>query len=255
MISRVVSLFGLSLLVMGLCLPLAQAEFQVPPLSASVVDQAQVLSPAFRQRMDVALRDLGKQTPTQMAILIVPELGGVPIESAAIQVVEKWKLGKKDTDRGLLLLVAMKERRMRIEVGQGLEGDIPDAIAKRIISDTITPRFKNGEIDVGIYWGVDDLISRAEPQFDLKNYFGGKERKISNKGKKSERGGIALIILFSIIILIFRGLGGGRSGGSGFYGGSGYGGGFGGGGFGGGSSGGFGGGGGGFSGGGASGGW
>ncbi len=248
------SLFGLLLLVMGPCLPLAQAEFIVPPLSSPVVDQAQVLSPAFRERMSYALRELTARTSTQLAILIVPELGGVPIESASIQVVEKWKLGKKDTDRGLLLLIAMKERRMRIEVGQGLEGEIPDAIAKRIIADTITPRFKDGEIDVGIFWGVDDLISRAEPQFNLQSYFSGKERKISAKGKGGT-GGIALIVLIAIMILILRGLGGGRGGRGGFYGG-GYGGSYGGGGgFGGGSGGGFGGGGGGFSGGGASGGW
>lgn len=242
---------------MGLYLPTTHADFQVPPLVDPVTDNAQVLSPAFKQRLNEALQALRSQTNTQMAVLIVPELGGVPIEMASIQVTDKWKLGKKDTDRGLLLLIAMKERRMRIEVGQGLEGEIPDAVAKQVIADIITPRFKTGDIQAGIFLGVDELITRAEPTFKLQSYFGGGERRMEGrKGGKSGRGGFALIILFFIMIAILRTLGGGRGGGRGFGGGlGGFGGGFGGGSFGGGSGGGFGGGGGGFSGGGASGGW
>ena len=241
--------------MISLCSPFAHAEFQIPPLSTPVVDQAQVLSLAFQRQLDRALRDLNARSYTQMAVLIVPELGGTPIESASMQVVEKWKLGKKETDRGLLLLIAMKERRMRIEVGQGLEGDIPDAIAKRIIADVITPRFKQGEFEAGIYLGVGQLITRTEPNFDFQSYFGENAHNL-NRGKKSSKGGLGLIILLIIIILILRGLGSGHGGGrGGFYSGTGYGGSFGGGGFGGGSGGGFSGGGGGFSGGGASGGW
>lgn len=242
---------------MGLYLPWAQAEFKVPQLTSAVVDQADILSPPFRQRLDHALRQLNNQTSTQMAVLIVPELDGTPIETATIQTVTQWKLGGKTTDRGLLLFITLKERRMRIEVGQGLEGDIPDAIAKRIIADVITPRFKNGEIEAGIYFGVEDLLSRAEPHFSLQSYFGESARESIQRGRKNSKGALGLLILIVIIIIILRIMGGGMRGGrGGFYSGSGYGGGFGGGGFGGGgSSGGFGGGGGGFSGGGASGGW
>lgn len=231
------------------------AEFKVPPLQSAVTDLSGTLNPSFVSQMNGALADLAQQTSTQFAVLVVPDLDGTPIENASIQVTDKWKLGKGHSDRGLLLLIATQERRMRIEVGQGLEGEIPDAIAKRVIADVITPEFKQGSMEKGIYFGLQALLARAEPDFNFQNYFNGGAPTRKNVRSRGETppGWVLILVVLSVLIAM---LGGGRRGRRGFYGGmGGFGGGFGGGGFGSGSGGGFSGGGGGFSGGGASGNW
>jgi len=247
--------FFIPLFLSGISFNYAYAEFKIPPLRSAVTDVTGTLNPSFTEVMNTALLDLSRQTPTQFAVLIVPDLGGLPIENAAIQVVDKWKLGKDKSDRGLLLLIALKERKMRIEVGQGLEGEIPDAIAKRVIADVITPEFKEGPMEKGIYFGLQTLLARAEPGFSFQKYFNGGAHTKRNVRSGHETPGWVVIIIVLLVLFAMM-FGGGRRR-RGFYGGMGGfgGGGFGGGSWGGGSGGGFSGGGGGFSGGGASGSW
>ena len=108
---------------LGLVLLLASsasaADFEIPPLRSAVTDRAGILSPATREQLESALQHLHKVGGTQLAVLTVPDLAGLTIEQASIEVVDEWKLGSKQADDGVLLMVAPNERKMRIEVGQG----------------------------------------------------------------------------------------------------------------------------------------
>ncbi len=220
--------------------------FEVPGLSGPVVDQAKMLSARTERELSQLIRQVYQQKGIQLQIVTLKNLSGLTIEQASIKIVDKWQLGDKKTDNGVLLLVAQKERKVRIEVGQGLEGDLPDAYAKRIIAETIIPLFKAGKFEEGIVWGAVDIIKTIKPDF--------KPAESYSAGKRNTSGiPISKIFIFIIIMIfsIFNRIGFGR--GRGFRSGFGGVGGFGGsGGFGGG---GWSGGGGGFSGGGASGGW
>lgn len=229
--------------------------FDVPRLTGPVMDQAGMLSAAAERQISAALQNLKKQpTGVQIAVLTVPDLQGESIEGASIQVVDQWKLGSADKDNGVLVLVAKKERKIRIEVGQGLEGDLPDAWAKRIIDEAMTPLFRSGNVDQGVLVGVFQIAQRTHPGIDVTPLFQGSQQRDWRTSHRKSRGGGSLIPILFLLLMLFAGrrmggglfagmlLGGmmGRGGGRGGFGGGG---------------GGFGGGGGGFSGGGASGGW
>jgi len=154
----------------------AQQPVAVPALSARVTDLTGTLDAAQRQRLDAQLADIERRKGTQVAILIVPSTQPETIEEFGIRVADAWKLGRgreraqRDTgnsramaiDDGLLLLVAKNDRRVRIEVGYGLEGAIPDAVAKRIIGEAITPRFRTGDFAGGLEAAVADVSRRLE---------------------------------------------------------------------------------------------
>jgi uncharacterized protein len=114
-------------------------------LRARVTDSADLLPPAAEARLEAALARFESETSHQIAVLTVPELGGEAIEPFALRVAERAQLGQRGLDNGMLLVVAAKERRARIEVGYGLEGVVPDAVGKRVLEDTIFPRFRVGD--------------------------------------------------------------------------------------------------------------
>lgn len=146
-------LWGLALLY-----GLAWAQQPIPPLTARVTDLTATLSAAERQALEQKLAALESAKGSQLAVLIVPTTEPEGIEQYAIRVAEAWKLGRKGVDDGVLLLVAKEDRAVRIEVGYGLEGVIPDAVAKRIVEERIIPRFRAGDYNGGIHAGVDALI-------------------------------------------------------------------------------------------------
>jgi uncharacterized protein len=127
-------------------------------LTARVTDLTGTLKPAEIQALEDRLRDFETRKGAQIAVLIVRSTAPEVIEEYSIRVVENWKLGRKGVDDGVLLLVAKDDRRVRIEVGYGLEGVIPDALASRIINEAITPRFKAGDFHGGIAAGVERLM-------------------------------------------------------------------------------------------------
>ncbi len=245
------------MILLNLCFlfHLAHAEFQVPQLTGPVVDQAGLLSSSTVDSLSAFLRRHHEQGGAQIQVATVTDLGDLSIEEASIKITDQWKLGSKKEDRGVLLLVAPSARRMRIEVGQGLEGDLTDLITSRIIRDVIIPRFKEGAPDRGVIDGVLAIVHYADPKMGDD---GG--APVAARSQRFERtgGGLGKVmtIIFWLIILIFLLM---RPGGRGFLAGMLLGGGLGGGGgggWGGGSSGGgWSGGGGGFSGGGSSGSW
>lgn len=220
---------------------------EVPALTGPVVDEAQLLSKEARAAIENALRNFYQKEGIQFQLLIIDKLSDETIEGYSIKVVDKWKLGKKGDDRAALFLISLSDRKMRIEVGRGLEGNLTDLTTHRIIEE-VKPFFKKNDFDNGVALGL-ALMAQAEgKKLDFKGTI---------KPRHSRKGGSASMVLFAIFGLIFflqMFFPGGRNGsGRGGMGGLG---GFGGGGFGGSSGGGsWGGGGGGFSGGGSSGNW
>jgi uncharacterized protein len=137
----------------------------VPPLRARVTDLTATLAPDQRAALEQRLAALETAKGSQVAILMVPTVQPEAIEQYAIRVFDQWKLGRKGIDDGVLLLVAKNDRKLRIEVGRGLEGAIPDAYAKRIIDEEITPRFKQGDFYGGVSAGVERIarLVQGEP--------------------------------------------------------------------------------------------
>ena len=135
-------------------------------LNNPVVDQANILNPQEKQRLEAQLRNIYQQGLAQAAVVIVPTTHGVPIFDYALQVAEKWQLGNKDIDDGLLMVVAVNDRDTYILTGYGLEGVLPDAAVNRIIREDITPLFKQNNYGAGIIAGVDALKTRltADPE-------------------------------------------------------------------------------------------
>jgi uncharacterized protein len=130
-----------------------------PPLSGRIVDQANIIPAATRSAIEPKLADLEAKSGIQLVVATVASLEGQEIEPYANELFRSWKLGEKTKNNGVLLLVAPNERRVRIEVGYGLEGTLTDALAKVIIANAIAPRFKTGDFAGGIARGVDDIIT------------------------------------------------------------------------------------------------
>lgn len=135
---------------------------EVPMLSGRVVDHAELLSPTVRSALAAQLKSHEDKTGNQIVILTIPTLDGEVVDTYAVRVFETWKLGKKGKDNGLLLLAVPKERKLRIEVGYGLEGVITDAVSSRIIRNVIAPQFKTGHFDQGMQDGVAAIIGQLE---------------------------------------------------------------------------------------------
>ena len=130
-----------------------------PPLTGRVVDGANIIQPATRVMLEQKLADLEAKSGIQLVVATVKSLEGQEIEPYANELFRTWKLGEKTKNNGVLLLVAPNERRVRIEVGYGLEATLTDALSKVIIVNAIAPRFKAGDFSDGISRGVDDIIT------------------------------------------------------------------------------------------------
>ncbi len=135
------------------------AAINFPALSGRIVDQANIIPAATRDAIETKLADLETNSGIQLVVATVSSLQDQEIEPYANELFRTWKLGEKDKNNGVLLLVAPNEHRVRIEVGYGLEGTLTDALSKIIISNAMTPRFKANDFGGGIARGVDDIIT------------------------------------------------------------------------------------------------
>jgi uncharacterized protein len=152
---------GLAAILLVLCLSASAAdEVAIPPLQQRVTDLTQTLSANEQAALESKLAQFEQQKGSQIAILLVPTTQPEAIEQYSIRVVEAWKLGRKGIDDGILILVAKEDRKMRIEVGYGLEGIVPDSIANQVILDAMKPRFKQGDFYGGLDAAIDQLIAR-----------------------------------------------------------------------------------------------
>ena len=242
----------LALLVLLPAAVWAQSTPEFPELTGRVVDQAGILSPEVEARLGKMLQAHEQASTEQVVVVTLPNLQGFPIEDFGYQLGRHWGIGQEGEDNGALLIVAKEERKIRIEVGYGLEGRLTDADSSVIINRIITPAFRQGDFQAGIFNGAAAMIQvlGGEPMAAPQGQTTGVAQEKPNAGM------VALLFFIMMAVVFFIGSRGGRGGrggaallGAALLGGAmgGRGGGFGGGGFGGG--------GGGFGGGGASGGW
>ncbi|MDZ4698762.1 MAG: TPM domain-containing protein [Rhodothermales bacterium] len=137
----------------------------LPALIGRVVDRAEVLSPSAERQLDDLLQAHEDSTGNQIAVLTIRSLDGMDLESYSLDVARAWQLGQADRDNGVLLLVALDDRKMRIEVGYGLEGDLPDITASRIIQNDIRPYFQRDDYEGGILAGARAIVSAVEGSY------------------------------------------------------------------------------------------
>jgi uncharacterized protein len=226
-----------------------------PALSGRVVDEANILSPQVEQDLTAKLKTLEDSTGRQLVVATVPTLQGYEIEDYGYQLGRTWALGSKDKDDGAILLVAPNDRKVRIEVGYGLEPVLTDALSSVIIQSAIIPKFKAGDMEAGVVAGTDEILAQLSLPDDQAKANVAQAAKPQAAHRGGGGGFAAILILFFVIFLITRllpgrrrrgggGLGsalpwiilsalsnsGGRGGGSGWGGGGGGGGGWGGGG-------------------------
>ncbi len=216
------------------------AALNIPQPTGYVNDKARIISQTVELKLEQFLRDFEKSDSTQITILTIPTLDGEVLEEYSLKVFENWKIGQKGKDNGALLLVAKAEKKIRIEVGYGLEGRLTDLLAGRIIDNEISPKFKQGDFDGGIVSGVVGMAEAVRGEYTGTGKTGSRKKKSSPFGliflffflgplisrltgrrssrnsSRSRRGGIYLGGPFS---------GGGGFGGGGFSGGGGGGGG------------------------------
>jgi uncharacterized protein len=144
-------------LVLGTMLSAAALDF--PALSGRVVDGADILDAATRAALTQKLAELEAKTTDQLVVVTLKSLQNTSIEDFGVQLGRRWQIGQKDKNNGVLLIVAPSDRKVRIEIGYGLEGTLTDAISRLIIESTIIPRFRANDFPGGITRGVDDIIS------------------------------------------------------------------------------------------------
>lgn len=173
----------------------------VPFLSGPVVDEARLFDSDGTTRLTEALQRLNRSKKAQMVVYVPASLQDHAIEEFSIAVAEQWKLGKKGVDNGLLLIIAPKERRMRLEVGYGLEGVITDAYASRLLRERLAPEFQNGRYAEGVIATIDVIEKRLA----------GTATEQDLKGPAKEAGGklplgLPLLILLVVAITVFEGL-------------------------------------------------
>jgi uncharacterized protein len=136
----------------------------LPKPAGRITDLANIIDSATESELDSRLNELERKTSSEVAVVTVPSLDGVPVEDYAVRLFKEWGIGQANTDNGVLVLVAPNEREMRIEVGYGLEGILPDGLAGQIIRENFTPRFRDNDYSGGIRDGVGRVIDVVEQQ-------------------------------------------------------------------------------------------
>ncbi len=179
----------------------ANAAPTFPQLTGRVVDEAEILSPQTEAQLTQLSADIEKAASDQFVVVTLKSLQGYEIEEYGYQLGRNWKIGQKDVDNGILLIIAPNERKVRIEVGYGLEGNMPDMLANRIIREKIIPAFKAGDMEGGIVAGAQAIdetlkLSPEDRQARLQ------ESGITQENQSSGEVPIGLIIFLIILIFI-----------------------------------------------------
>lgn len=185
------------LTVLFILCPILSYALDVPPLRGHVNDYAGMLSPQVAQQLEARLSDFERSDSTQVVLLTVPSLDGDDIESFSISLAEAWRIGKKGLDNGVILVMAKQERKIRIEVGRGLEGRLTDLVAGRIIRDEIVPRVRSGDIDGGITAGVVAIMAAVKGEYAAK----GRDLRHGKRGANP----IFTLVIFLAVVCVFLG--------------------------------------------------
>ena len=201
----------------------ALAAPKFPPLTGRVVDNAGLLSPDAEQRLTTELADLEAKTGRQMVVATLPDLQGYEIEDYGYQLGRAWGIGDKTRNDGVLLLVAPNAKKVRIEVGYGLEGILTDALSSLIIQDKILPAFRSGKMEEGVVSGAEAVIGQLSLPDDQAKAIAAATPAPEPESESSLPG----VIIFMVVIIFWvlssilragrRGRGRGRGGGSGFW--------------------------------------
>jgi uncharacterized protein len=176
----------------------SHAELSFPALMGRVVDQAGILDAAARSRLETKLKDLESKTTTQLVVVTLRSLGGYDIADYGYQLGRHWGIGQKGKNNGAMLIVAPTDRKVRIEVGYGLEGTLTDAVSRLIIDHAILPRFRAGDFAGGIERGADDIVQVLSGDAD------DFKRRAAERDSRPRGGeGISLFAIVLIILVIW----------------------------------------------------
>lgn len=178
-------------------LPSVARALPVPPLNAHINDYAHMISERAAGELERELAELEKTDSTQVVVLTIPGLEGENVEDFSIKVAEAWKIGSKGVDNGVILLIVRDDRKVRIEVGRGLEGKLTDLVSGRIIRNSIIPRFKAGDFDGGVKAGVGAIVEAARGEYRAE----GREPGQGCRGTTP----IFTLLIFLFIALVFAG--------------------------------------------------
>jgi uncharacterized protein len=188
------------LIIVLLLFPAQLPALEAPLLTGRVNDLARVLSPESQQLLEQKLAAFERETSNQVVVLTVPSLQGDDIDRFSIRVADAWKIGQKGRDNGVLLVIAQEERKVRIEVGLGLQGVLPDITAGQIIRDVMRPYLKSGNYDQGIAAGVDSIIAATKGEFK-----GAQQPARQNSARKSSPS-FFIMLLGAVVAIAVLGL-------------------------------------------------
>lgn len=153
------------MLLILMLIPFQLFALDAPQLSGRINDHAGMLSPASASQLDSELAAFEREQSTQIVVLTIPSLEGDDLEQFAIRVADQWKIGQKGKDNGVIMILSRADRKVRIEVGMGLQGVLPDLTAGRIIRDVMRPHLRNGDFDRGISVGVEAIMAAVKGEF------------------------------------------------------------------------------------------
>jgi uncharacterized protein len=189
------------LTIMLLTSALGVYALEVPPLKGRINDRAGVLSSSESRDLENYLAGVEKATGAQIALLTIPSLEGESLESYSFRVADSWQLGSADKDNGALLLIAMEEKKIRIEVGYGLEAVLTDAMSGYIIREAIVPEFKKGEFDRGIAAGLKSMggVVTGDTPISVE--------QINESQQQESEGGVSIFFLIFIFVFFFGRIG------------------------------------------------
>ncbi len=192
----------------------ALAAPKFPPLTGRVVDDAKLLSPEAEQKLTDELADLEHKTGHQVVVATIPDLQGYPIEDYGYQLGRAWKIGDEKRDDGVVFLVAPNDRKVRIEVGYGLEPVLTDALSSTIIQAKVLPAFRSGNLEQGVVDGAEAVIQQLSLPEDQARALAAQPAKAEPARASSSHipSFLVLLFVFWIVISVLRGLGGRRSG-------------------------------------------
>jgi uncharacterized protein len=175
----------------------------VPPSPAAHFnDYAGVVPADTARRLDDKLREFEQQTSTQVVVAIFPELPSPSLEDFTIRTAEAWKAGNKAYDNGAVLFVFVKDRKLRIETGYGLEGALPDALARRILDDTVVPRLREGDWAGGLEAGIDAILAATRGEY----------KPPPERRRGTPAAALVIVIVFVLLFFLLVALGQGSSG-------------------------------------------
>jgi len=195
------------IMLLGFVVSQAQEVLPKPNPPKLVTDKANVLSKEQLDILERKLVALDDSTSNQIAIVLLPTLDGYPIEEYANKLFRDWGIGNAKTNNGVLIIAAIEDRKIRIEVGYGLEGAIPDIIASNIIQNDIGPNFREGNYYRGLDKAIESLSKAAVGEYNVKKV------KKGNRGTSGKSILGFVLILFVVLMIVARGGGGGRGGG------------------------------------------